>query len=216
MNVPPTSVPSSLVPNCLTSAACALVLAGAALGPSSSTLRAQTLPPLPGFQPSDVSPTVNTEVSTMISTGCGYDAWSGSVRRVVTDLAVPSAASSNGLKVVRTYSSSNGIGWSMSWQWQIHFRPWSSDGSYLVNFPDGRAERFLPPRSSQTGETAFRASAGTNERLYSSDLNQNVGTADLWLEDGSVVHFDRITEYSDATQKLTDYFTPRSFTDSHG
>lgn len=152
----------------------------------------------------------------MITTGCGYDAWSGSVHRVVTDLVVPSAASSQGLKVVRTYSSSNGIGWSMSWQWQIHFRPWSSDGSYLVNFPDGRAERFLPPRPSQTGETAYRGAAGTNERLYSSDLNQNVGTADLWLEDGSVVHFDRITEYSDATQQLTDYFTPRSFTDPYG
>src|SRR5262249_15991145 len=109
-----------------------------------------------------------------------------------------------------------GIGWSMSWQWQIHFRPWSTDGSYLVNFPDGRAEHFAPPRASQTGETAYRASAGTNERLYSSDLNQTVGTPDLSLEDGSVVHFDRITEYSDATQRLTDYFTPRSLTDPYG
>ena len=216
MNVPPTSVPSSLLPSCLTNAAGALVLACAIVSVTNSRLAAQTLPPLPGFQPSDVSPTINTEVSTMITTGCGYDAWSGSVHRVVTDLVVPSAASSQGLKVVRTYSSSNGIGWSMSWQWQIHFRPWSSDGSYLVNFPDGRAERFLPPRPSQTGETAYRGAAGTNERLYSSDLNQNVGTADLWLEDGSVVHFDRITEYSDATQQLTDYFTPRSFTDPYG
>src|SRR5262249_20084475 len=129
---------------------------------------------------------------------------------------VPATSSSHGLKVVRTYSSSNGIGWSMSWQWQIHFRPWSSDGSYLINFPDGRAEHFLPPRPSQTGETAYRSSAGTNERLYVSDLSQNVGTADLWLEDGSVVHFDRITEYSDFTQKLTDYFTPRSLTDPYG
>jgi RHS repeat-associated protein len=216
MNVPPTSVPRSFVPNCLTSAACALVLAGVILDAPGASLPVDTLPPLPGFQPSDVSPTVNTEASTMITTGSGYDAWTGSVHRVVTDLAVPSTASAHGLKVVRTYSSSNGIGWSMSWQWQIHFRPWSSDGSYMVNFPDGRAERFARPRDSQTGETAFRSSAGTNERLYSSDLNNYLGTADLWLEDGSVVHFDRITEYSDATQTLTDYFTPRSFTDPYG
>src|SRR5690348_6348671 len=179
MNVPPTLVPPSFVSNCLTSVACTLVIAGAILAAGNSPLNADTLPPLPGFQPSDVSPTVNTEASTMITTGCGYDAWTGSVHRVVTDLVVPSTASAHGLKVVRTYSSSNGIGWSMSWQWQIHFRPWSSDGSYMVNFPDGRAERFARPRDSQTGETAFRSSAGTNERLYSSDLNNYLGSADL-------------------------------------
>src|SRR5689334_16112896 len=131
MNVPPTSVPLSFVSHCLTSAACALVLARAVVQASASPLT-NDLPPLPGFQPSDVSPTMNTEISTMITTGSGYDAWSGSVHRVVTDLVVPSAASSHGLKVVRTYNSSNGIGWTSSWIWEIHFRPWSTDGSYMV------------------------------------------------------------------------------------
>ena len=33
----------------------------------------------------DVSPTVNAEVSSIINTGSGYDAWTGSAHRQVTD-----------------------------------------------------------------------------------------------------------------------------------
>lgn len=101
---------------------------------------AQTLPPPSPFAPGDVSPTTNTDVSTMVHTGNGYDAWTGAVHRVVIDLDVPGAVSSHGLKVIRTYSSSTGIGWSLSWQWQMHFHPFGTD--YLVSMPDGRALRF--------------------------------------------------------------------------
>lgn len=109
-------------------------------------------PPPAGFGSGDVSPTENTDVSTMITTGCGYDAWTGAVRRLVTDIDVPGAVSSHGLRVVGTYTSSTGIGWSLSWQWQLQGKPFTGDASYLVNFPDGRAVAFYPP--SIPGETA--------------------------------------------------------------
>ena len=54
-----------------------------------SSLQAQVLPP----SATDLSPTANTEVSSLIHTGCGYDAWTGSVHRSVTDLEVPGAVS---------------------------------------------------------------------------------------------------------------------------
>jgi hypothetical protein len=55
-----------------------------------------------------VSPTVSADISSEITTGSGYDAWTGSVRRRVVDIEIPGAVSSQGLKYVRTYSSSTG------------------------------------------------------------------------------------------------------------
>ena len=44
------------------------------------------------YDPPEISPTTNTDVSTHIGTGSGYDAWTGSVRRVVHDIyPVPGA-----------------------------------------------------------------------------------------------------------------------------
>lgn len=163
-----------------------------------------------GFRPGDISPSENTDISTMITTGCGYDAWTGAVRRQVTDLEVPSTVGSHGLKVVRTYSSSNGVGWAMSWHWQIHFHGYGST-DYMVSMPDGRTLRFTP-----TGSQPYRSSVGTKERLYSSSFAQDTGTADLWLEDGSVVHFFRITDYIDSTGQPVDTFKPETFTDPFG
>jgi len=82
-----------------------------------SDLQAQVSPP----SATDLSPTMDTEVSSLIHTGCGYDAWTGSVHRSVTDLEVPGAVSSLGLKWVRTYnsgSSSLPSGWSFSYTWR--------------------------------------------------------------------------------------------------
>ena len=92
----------------------------------------------------------------------------------------------------------------------------SSGNGYLVYFPDGRISKFQPPRSTQTGETAWRAAAGTNERLFLQSTNQYIGTADLWLEDGSRVHFDRQTELSNNDQYPIDYFTLRYLVDPFG
>ena len=64
----------------------AVVLLLDAGGVAFSNLAAQVFAP----SATDVSPTVNTEVSSRIHTGCGYDAWTGSAHRSVTDLEVPS------------------------------------------------------------------------------------------------------------------------------
>src|SRR6266404_8944248 len=84
-------------------------------GVAFSNLAAQVSAP----SATDISPTVNTEVSSRIHTGCGYDAWTGSAHRSVTDLEVPGAVSSLGLKWVRTYNSGNHDNpWSFSWTWR--------------------------------------------------------------------------------------------------
>src|SRR5438105_858592 len=82
----------------------------------------------------DVSPTVNTEVSSIINTGENYDSWSGSLQRQITDLEVPGAVSSLGLKWVRTYNSGNG--WSFSWSWRYWGRGWGGD-PIAVHLPNG-------------------------------------------------------------------------------
>jgi RHS repeat-associated protein len=165
----------------------------------------------------DASPEHSTDVSTRIATGCGYDAYTGSVRRTVTDLIVPGAIGSRGLNIVRTYSSLTPwiSGWSFYPGWRIEGKPSSGDG-YLVYFPDGRISKFQAPRSTQAGETAWRAGAGTNERLFLQSTNQYVGTADLWLEDGTRVHFDRETDLSNNDQYPIDYFTLRYWADPYG
>jgi RHS repeat-associated protein len=169
----------------------------------------------PAAGPIDVSPEQNTDVSTRIATGCGYDAYTGSVRRTVIDLVVPGAIGSHGLNMVRTYSSSisgNG-GWTFSYSWAIEGKPSIGDG-VLVSFPDGRQLKFQPPNSNR--DTAWRSAVGTNERLRFQSTNQSTGTVDLWLEDGSRVHFDRETELSGNDQYLIDYFTLRYFVDPYG
>ena len=57
------------------------------------------------------SPTIDTDVGSLIATGCGYDAWTGSARRNVVDFEVPGAVSEHGLKWQRTYNSSSVKGW---------------------------------------------------------------------------------------------------------
>src|SRR4051794_6380297 len=61
----------------------------------------------------DFSPTTDTDVSSTIMTGCGYDAWTGAARRSVVDLEVPGAIGGYGLKWTRNYSSS-GVLWSFA------------------------------------------------------------------------------------------------------
>lgn len=120
----------------------------------------------------DVSPTMNTDVSSMIATGCGYDAWTGSAHRTITDLVVPGATSSHGLKWVRTYASSTAQMWHYSYTWHYIGPPFSPRGMY---FPDGRQAKL--------------SERGTKEQWIHSPLQAQSGTADLYLDDGSKVHF---------------------------
>src|SRR5947208_8671421 len=58
--------------------------------------------------PDEATPTTNTDVSSFVATGCGYDAWTGSARRVVHDIfPVAGSIAAGGLKIDRTYSSHN-------------------------------------------------------------------------------------------------------------
>jgi RHS repeat-associated protein len=167
--------------------------------------------------PQEITPTVGTDVSTLISTGSGYDAYTGSVRRFITDLVVPGAVSSNGLSWTRTYSSAlpYSSGWSFAFNWAIEGRPAVGDG-LLVTFPDGRRMKFQGPRPSQTGETAWRTAAGTNERLFRYNTNQYSGTVELFLEDGTRIHFDRLTDLSNSDSFPIDYFTRTYMVDPYG
>jgi len=113
----------------------ALVVLVDAGGVAFSNLGAQVSPP----SASDISPTVNTEVSSVINTGCGYDAWTGSAHRSVTDLEVPGTVGTHGLKWVRTYNSAtkdNGNGgWSFAYTWRYWGRGWPDP--VVTVLPDG-------------------------------------------------------------------------------
>jgi hypothetical protein len=196
---------------------------------------------IPSLAPEDATPTTNTDVSSFIGTGCGYDAWTGSARRVVQDIyPVAGSIAAGGLRLDRTYSSHNnaneqhacppvpgeqyGIArlshtWSMRGRDGVNF---SSD-LYVVHFPDGRAAGFHSPGTSGIpGETAWRSGLGTKERLIFPTGIEGT-TADLYLEDGSVVHFDHYTDYIEDNltclnrqDYVFDVFTPTGVTDAQG
>lgn len=144
----------------------------------------------------DITPTVaDTDVSSFIGTGSGYDAWTGSARRQVVDFEVPGAVSQHGLKWERTYSSSGG--WSFAYTWRLYARPWPSS---FMDYPDGRHSRF---------------EVGTKERQFG-DPGQYAGNKYVYLEDGSYVTFDRWTELNGNDTYLVDHITPLSITDRYG
>ncbi len=203
----------------------------------------------PPLSPDEATPTTNTDVSSFISTAGGYDAWTGSARRIIHDIyPVAGSVAAGGLKLDRTYSSHNdsqrqpdyydapGEQYSaapVSYTWWMTGLTGLNDGSadlYVVHFPDGRSAGFHRPEDSAIeGETeAWRSALGTKERLVIDNPNGNgyPGTADLYLEDGSVVHFNRTTEFVERESPppgdprpanfLFDIFTPTGISDPHG
>src|SRR5205823_3280916 len=150
----------------------------------------------------DVSPTVNTEVSSVISTGSGYDAWTGSAHRTITDLEMPGAVSSQGLKWTRTYNSASRYKmWSYSYTWRYWGRGWPDPQAVVL--PDGGIWRPFKP--------------GMKLRLIRSGSKANPAWADLYLEDGSMVYMDGYTDYPDDISHATvDYFTPEYVLDPYG
>jgi hypothetical protein len=178
------------------------------------SLQAQT-----SAAPPDVSPDHNTDVSTTISTGGGYDAYTGAVRRRVIDMIVPGSIGSEPLKVVRSYSSMPYGGWAFEIGPGASITGRPEYAGYVVSFGDGRRINFKPPKASQTGETAWRGPLGTKERLFINNTNYNggiIGTVELWMEDGSHQLWDRRTELSGNDQYLIDIFTPVYFEDPYG
>jgi hypothetical protein len=88
------------------------------------------------------SPFDSFDVSTMVDTGDGYDARTGSVRRTVTDIDVPGAVSSHGLKLVRSYSSTHNGGWFRGPSaWIVGSDAGAGQGVNII-FPDGRTMHF--------------------------------------------------------------------------
>jgi len=163
-----------------------------------------TAPLVPGQTPpsaTQVSATHNTDVSSFIGTGSGYDAWTGSTRRTVTDFSVPGAVSSHGLVAKRTYSSSSG--WNWNYSWFIQGRP-AVTSVYAPKV-------YLPGGGIATFQT------GTKERLFSTGNSiSEFGTYDLYLEDGSIVHFNRFSEYDEMNLRWIDTNTPEYVLDPYG
>jgi len=183
----------------------------AAVGISiSNNLQAQVSPP----SANDVSPSVNTEVSSLIHTGCGYDAWTGSVRRSVTDLEVPGAVSSLGLKWVRTYNSGNPANpWSFSWTWRRWGRSWGSD-PIAVHLPDGGMWRIVEPGMKLRWDEV-------DDQGNHCGMSCTSGHAYLYLEDGSKVHMDLWREPPEPDQTpprnyWIDHYTPTYVDDPYG
>lgn len=166
--------------------------------------------------PVDIGPDQNTDVSTTISTGDGYDASSGRVRRRVIDLVVPGSVGSEPLKVERTYFSMPYGGWGIGPDTGGSIQGKPEFSSLVVSFPDGRRTAFHAPKASQTGETAWRGPLGTKERLFINRTNQYSATADLWMADGSHKLFNWRTELSANDQYLIDIFSPLYFADRYG
>jgi len=174
-----------------------------------SNLEAQVSPP----SASEISPTVNTEVSSLIHTGCGYDAWTGSVRRQVTDLEVPGAVSSLGLKWVRTYNSGNSSapgGWSFSWTWRYFGRGWGDD-PIAVRLPDGGIWR-----RNELG-TKLRFFEDGDDPVNGCSHDPANGCPNLYLEDGSRVYMTRWTDLPDDHRNYpVDYYEPIYVDDPYG
>lgn len=161
----------------------------------------------------EISPTNNTaDVSAIVATGSDYGGWTNSTRRIVTDIDVPGAISALGLRYVRTYSSQSGY-WSPSYGWSVFGEPY---GFLTANFPDGRGVLFMPL------EKAKRATAGPKKRIFETgprfglDGRVTQGTAELHLEDGSIVHFNRITERRADGDGFDHFYLLSHLTDPHG
>ena len=98
------------------------------------------------------------DVSTMINTGSGYDAWTGGVTREVVDFEVPGAVSEHGLKWTRTTHGGippTGAGdvapkWSYAYTWRYIGRPFG-----YMNYPGGNSAAWA-----HTDDTPARLPAG--------------------------------------------------------
>jgi RHS repeat-associated protein len=160
----------------------------------------------PEATPTEINPTTNTDVSTIITTGGGYDAWTGSVRRVIHDIySVPGAVGYGHLAYTRTYSShytteGGALGdereWSGSYSWQA-YGAGSVYGGLTIFYPDGRQEAFT---HTQEGDNFMRGARGTKDRVnffwgQPDQSGARIGWVDLYLEDGSIVHFYAYSSY---------------------
>ncbi len=152
--------------------------------------------------PNGVSGIFNGEI------GSEVEAYTGNVKRTVTDISVAGAVGQYPLALVRTYNSRTPVvytlpfgrgGWNHSYNWVLEDSPYSNTPNfypvrYTVDFPDGRSETFR----AVTWDSLYRArpgadtpaqstSAGVRERFV--QLNLSTMLAYLVLPDGGQVEF---------------------------
>jgi RHS repeat-associated protein len=114
----------------------------------------------------------------------------------LTDIVVAGGVGEYPLALSRTYNSRNGWGsdfgfaggWHLNYDWGVEDSAVSTipnvqPSSYIVDFPDGRMERFVYSSS----DPYYRATAGLRERFQ--PLNQMTKLAYLILPDGGKVEF---------------------------
>src|SRR5438105_3898610 len=178
----------------------AMVLGAIFLGGAAASVQAQI-----GNNFTDNSPTIDTDVSSLITTGSGYDAWSGSVRRHVVDFQVAGSS----LKWERTYNSSNAH-WSFAYTYQMVYRPIYQTENIV--YTDGRQSHF---------------EVGTKERLFNQPPTSKEGdttyaTSNVYLADGSIVYFDHVTQrigepdQQTPTYQIVDTYTSQFMVDRYG
>src|SRR6266542_2091601 len=148
--------------------------------------------------PNGVSGIFNGEI------GSEVEAYTGNVKRTVTDISVAGAVGQYPLALVRTYNSRTPVvytlpfgrgGWNHSYNWVLEDSPYSNTPNfypvrYTVDFPDGRSETFR----AVTWDSYYRVrpgadstSAGVRERFV--QLNLSTMLAYLVLPDGGQVEF---------------------------
>lgn len=153
---------------------------------------------------SEVSPTSGYDVSSLITTGCGYDAWTGSTHRHVVDFEVPGAINSHGLKWERTYNSATNT-WSFGYNWKLEWKP--SFNRVNAFFPDGRQSHF---------------EVGIKERYFQGQDADGTKWSEVYLEDGSIVHFSRDSvwvgepDHVPPDNVLVDFYQPLWMKDRYG
>lgn len=149
-----------------------------------------------------------------VTTGGGYDPYTGNAFRTVPDLALPSV-SEIPLVFSRTFLSRSsddptsfgqGGTWRHSFEWKMTDNAAGNNTptAYRIVFPDGRDITF----TAVAGQTWWRGPLGTSERLEFVDGNRvsEGGLMRLHLGDGSKVEFEYYAE--DVTYwsaKLLDY-----------
>ena len=150
------------------------------------------------------------------TTGSGYDTYTGNVKRSITDMVVPGAASAFPLQFSRIYTSRynaaptdikghfGDANWRHSYQWEGQQTQNSSGRTvYQVGYPDGRVINFRGDRPYAAYDSFARGPVGTVDRFEISPANDSTHPR-LHLADGSQVMFSIQSDKTLRAENLID------------
>lgn len=169
-----------------------------------------------GAQTSPTEPApAQHEVSTIVSTGSGFDVLTATVSRNVADLQIAGSVGKRPLHWTRHYRSDIGK-WADDWLYSADVQ----NRTYIyVTFPETpgtRVEFTSPQTHGIPGESAYR-SGTTNtwrpERLF---VSADIRTFRLVLADGSTVSFESLGAYSQTAGCYVGRARPTTLSDPHG